>query len=56
MCMYLKDKTVLGLNFTWDTLYGVAYCTVNSITMQIHTVTREGTYGIAGNTVLVLRS
>lgn len=37
-----EDIKVLGMNFIWGTLYGLAYCTANAITMQMHTVTVEG--------------
>lgn len=41
ICIYLKDIKVLGINFIWGTLCGLAYCNVNAITMQMHSVTME---------------
>lgn len=42
ICVDLKDIKVLGMNFVWGILYGLVYCTVNAITMQMDTVAMEG--------------
>lgn len=54
MSQYVKDKTLLvnmhvfegykslRNEFYLGTLYGLAYCTVNAITVQMHAVTVEG--------------